>query len=110
MSILRDNNKLSVGTQETLAEYGIMREKAIEGSNTIKGPGPKYFELERSGTEYKLNFPKNVQDIDGKKLAIVGPQDNEAFDLLAPKNFSEKLNMKDEKSIRKYLRNLLDIL
>jgi hypothetical protein len=43
------------------------------------------------------------------QLAIVAP-DNETFDLLAHKDFSAGLSMKDSTSLRRYLSNLLDTL
>jgi hypothetical protein len=112
MSILRSNNKLNIATQQSLAEYGIAREEAVKGSKKIKGSEPKYFIMEREGKDYNLSFPANLESLPtskGQSLAIVAP-DNEAFDLLAPKNFSEKLSFKDTKSIRKYLSRLLDTL
>lgn len=112
MSILRSNNKLEVSTQENLAEYGLARQQAVEGSKGITGSGPKYFVMEREGRDYNLSFPKDLENLPtskGQELAIIAPE-NEAFDLLAPKNFSEKLNFKDEKNIRKYLGRLLDTL
>lgn len=112
MSLLRSNSKLEVATQENLAEYGLARQQAVEGSKGIKGSGPKYFLMEREGKEYNLSFPTQLDTLPtskGQELAIIAP-DNEAFDLLAPKDFSEKLSFKDAKSIRKYLSRLLDTL
>jgi hypothetical protein len=111
--ILRDNNKVSTELQSELASYGIMREAAIKNAPGNSGSGPKYFGLYEGTDEYSMYFTSDLRRIDQQdepmQLAIVAP-DNETFDLLAPKDYSAGLSMKDSTSLRRYLSNLLDTL
>lgn len=110
MNILNTNNKLSSDTQEVLVTYGLLRQTAKENAPKYSGEGPEYFGLHETANEYKLLFTEDLTDLDRHpemELAIVAP-DNQTFDLLAPKDYAKKITLKDEKSIRSYLRKLLD--
>ena len=40
-------------------------------------------------------------------LSVVAPE-NEAFDMISPKDFSDKIKSRDEKSLRSFLLKLID--
>lgn len=114
MNILRSGNKMSVELQKGLADFNIMRDQAIEGSKDIKGDGPKYFGLsqrKKQNGDLEMFFPKDdITDLDnqyGMSMAVVVPAGTQTFDLMEPK-FGAKLNMREPKSVRAYLRKLLE--
>ena len=86
-----------------------MRQEAVDGSKKI--PDPAYFGWKPNGTKIDLKFTKDLQSIhdDAMNLGIVVP-DNEAFDLMTPANYGKELSMKNPKTIRKFLSDLLDTI
>lgn len=88
-----------------------MRQEALDGSSLIKGDGPKYFGISHRGTKVQMLFPKNgIADLDsqfGMDVAIVAPSGTGTFNMLEP-TYGAKLNMKDPKTIRAYLRKILE--
>ena len=98
---------MSVPLQKELLEYGLTRSEAVEGSKKL--PSPSYFGWKRNGTKTDLKFSKNLQSLhdDAMNLGIIVP-DNQAFDLMAPANYGQALSMKNPKTIRKFLSDLLD--
>lgn len=113
MRILDSNNKVPTELQLELVSYGLLREAAKENAPKYSGAGPDYFGMTEDGDEYKLLFTNDLRKLDKQdspmSLAIVAP-DNETFDMLAPKDYSKGLSLKDDKSLRRYLTNLLDTL
>lgn len=112
MNILRTGNKMSVDLQQGLAEFNIMRGKAVEGTKGMKGKDPKYFGVSnRTSDDVAMFFPKeNITELDntyGMDLAVTVPEGTGAFDLLKPA-FGARLNTKEPKTIRNYLRKLLE--
>lgn len=111
MNTLRTGNKMSTALQQGLAEFNIMRSRAEEGTKDMKGQNPKYFGLSHRGSDMEMFFPKeNVTELDdkyGMDMAVLVPNNTEPFDLLKP-TFGAKLNMKEPKTIRNYLRKLLE--
>lgn len=111
MSILRTGNKMSSALQEGLGEFNIMRDNAIEGTRSMKGKNPKYFGFAHRGREVEMFFPKdNITELDnhyGMDVAVVVPTGTGTFDMLKP-SFGATLNMKEPKTIRNYLRKLLE--
>src|ERR1700743_45900 len=113
MNILRTGNKMSTTLQEGLADFNLMRDKAIDGSKDIKGAGPKYFGISGKGKadETEMSFPKNnITELDnqyGMDLAIVVPEGTGSFDLLKPA-YGARLSAKEPKTIKAYLRKLLE--
>lgn len=99
--------------QEELVSYGLMRQSAKENAPKYSGGGPQYFGLREESDEFVMYFTNDLRKIDRQddpmQLAIVAP-DNESFDLLAPKNYSKNLSLKDDTTLRRYLTNLLDSL
>lgn len=110
MNILLSNNKMSLALQQGLAEFGIDRQRAIDGTADMKGSGPKYFGISHSGKEAEMYFPKDINELGnryGMDMAVVVPSGTDTFDLLRPA-FGAQLNMKEPKTIRNYLRKLLE--
>lgn len=115
MNILRTGNKMDTSLQEGLGAFNIMRDKAIEGTKDMKGQNPKYFGMGRQSSsiqnDVEMFFPKNsVTELDnqyGMDLAVVVPEGTDTFDLLKP-SFGARLNTKEPKTIRNYLRKLLE--
>lgn len=113
MNILRTGNKMSTTLQEGLADFNLMRDKAIEGSKDIKGTGPKYFGIsgKGKGDDIDMFFPKDkITELDnqyGMDLAIVVPEGTGSFDLLKPA-YGARLSTKEPKTIKAYLRKLLE--
>lgn len=109
MTILRDNSKLPIEKQFELAEYKILRGKAIDATKGITGP--KFFGMTEKSDEFNLYVTEDLRELDNHKdpmqLAIVAP-DNEMFDMLAPKDYSKKFDLNNDKSLRRYLRQLVD--
>jgi hypothetical protein len=104
---------MSTSLQEGLGAFNIMRDKAIEGTKDMKGQNPKYFGMGRHNNrdDVDMFFPKdNITELDnqyGMDLAVVVPDGTEPFDLLKP-SFGARLNTKEPKTIRNYLRKLLE--
>lgn len=111
MTTLRDSNKVSTELQTELVSYGLMRQAAKTNAPKFSGKGPQYFGLAEDGDEYKLYFTNDLRKLDRQQdkmqLSIVAP-DNETFDMLTPKDYSEGMTFKDDVSVRRYLTNLLD--
>lgn len=111
MNILRTGNKMSTTLQEGLAEFNIMRTKAIEGTRDMKGQNPKYFGLSHRGKDFEMFFPNNnVTELNNHAdmdMAVVVPDSMDTFDLLKPA-IGQRLSMKEPKTIRAYLRKLLE--
>jgi hypothetical protein len=109
MNILRSGNKMSVSLQQELAEFNIVRDKAEDGTHGMKGKDPKYFGISRNGKD--MFFPsENITELDnqyGMDMAVLVPSGTGTFDLIKP-TFGQKLNMKEPKTIRTYLRKLLE--
>jgi hypothetical protein len=113
MNILRSGNKMSVSLQQGLAEFNIMRSKAVEGTKDMKGQDPKYFGISHRGREAEMFFPKeSVTELDnqyGMDIATLVPSGTGTFDLLKPQ-FGARLNVREPKTVRNYLRKLLESL
>lgn len=109
MSILRDNNKLSPELQFGLAEYKVLRDTAKKETKGLTGP--KYFGMTENADEFNIYVTDDLRKLDETtdpmQLAIIAP-DNEEFDLLVPKDYAKKLDLKNEKNLRRYLRQLID--
>lgn len=90
-----------------------MRQTAKDKADKFSSDGPAYFGLKDRGDEYDMVFTNDLGQLDkyaGMQMAIVAPDDIETFDMISPKDYGKKLSLKDEKSVRKYLSNLLDCL
>lgn len=102
---------MSLALQQGLAEFNLMRDKAEEGVKGMSGKGPKYFGISTSGDDTKMYFPKkNITELDSHPemdVAVLVPKDMDTFDLLQPA-FGADLNTKEPKTIRAYLRKLLE--
>lgn len=109
MTILRDNTKLTPEVQFNLAEYKVLRDTAKKETASLKGP--KYFGLNESADEFNLYVTDDLSKLDDvddpMQLAVVAP-DNEEFDMLAPKEYAKKFEVKSGKGLRRYLRALVD--
>jgi hypothetical protein len=109
MSILRDNNKLSAEEQFGLVDYKLLRDTAKKETKGLTGP--QFFGLSKKSDEFNIYVTDDLRKFDDIKdplqLAIVAP-DNETFDLLVPKDFTTKLDLKNEKNLRRYLKELVD--
>lgn len=112
MSILH-NNSMSSNLQKELGEYGLFRQKAQQGVKDLP-TGENYFGVagHNADDETKLFFPKNnISELDdqyGMEMAEFVPSDNTTHDLLEPTAFGKRLSMKNPKTIRNYLRRLLE--
>lgn len=108
MSILESGNKLSPAVQVLLADYGIMRTAAKKEAPKHSGKGPAFFGMYEDAEKYRLYFTDDLDSLDNDMdLAIVAP-DNEPFDMLASKDYSTKLRLKEPEELRAYLRKLVD--
>lgn len=108
---VRNNQRMATDLQKELACYGLAYQEAKQGVNKLKGQ--KNFGLKRTGNEYNLYFPEDVTDlggVQGAQLASLKPAGTETFDMLqsSPAEFGKKLSMKDPKSVKNYLRKLLE--
>ena len=107
---LRNNQRMPTDLQVQLAEYGLAYQEAKQGVNKLKSH--KNFGLKKYGNEYNLYFPENITDlgdIQGAEFASVKPTGTATFDMLqSSPAFGKNLSVKDPKSIRKYLRALLE--
>ena len=110
MNIFR-NTKLSPDLQADLASYGLLRKTVKEESSKGGGKGAKLVGVLETSDEYKLFSVDSLQNtnVAGKDivLSIVAPE-NEAFDMISPKDFSDKIKSRDEKSLRAFLLKLID--
>lgn len=108
-------SKLQQETQEELAEYGLMRDKALKGAAPKKDgdnwANANYFGIDRYGTgeDTKFKFDASIKEIDdaNMELATVAP-DDVTFDMLSTTDLQEGLKGKSEESIRGFLRRLFD--
>lgn len=113
MSILHSNNKMDSQLQQDLGEYGLFRQRVIEGAGKLPKNEP-YFGLDGSlrDPEVKMFFPKNnINELDtssGMELAQLVPDSTETYNMLKPAQFGEALSMKSPQTIRNYLRKLLE--
>ena len=110
MNIFR-NTKLSPNLQADLASYGLLRKSVKEEQNDSKGKGAKLVGVLETSDEYKLYSVDSLNNVNtaGKDivLSVVAPE-NEAFDMISPKDFSDKIKSRDEKSLRAFLLKLID--
>lgn len=110
MNTLRNGNNMSTSLQEDLAQYGLDRQRAVEGVSKSKDLAGM-FGISHRGTETVMYFPKdNITELGNKygmDLAVVAPNTSDTFDMLTPA-FGERLNMKEPRTIRNYLRKLLE--
>ena len=108
---LRNNQRMSHDQQVELANYGLAYQEAKKGVRSLKSTN-KNFGLKRYGNDYTLYFPDNILDLEkdsGAQFASLVPEGTDTFNLLQPSQpFGKKLSMKDPKSIRKYLRSLVE--
>ena len=111
MNTLRSGNNMDTALQQDLAEFNIMRDKALDGVADMKGKGPKYFGVSHRGRDVQMFFPKeSITELDkkyGMDMAQIVPKETNTFDLLQP-SFGATLNMREPKTIRNYLRKLLE--
>ena len=102
---------MSTSLQEGLGEFNIMRDQAIEGTKNMKGQNPKYFGMSNRGKDVEMFFPKeNITELDnhyGMDLAVIVPEGTGTFDMLKPA-FGMRLSTKEPRTIRNYLRKLLE--
>lgn len=106
---VRSNQRMATDLQVQLAEYGLAYQEAKKGVNKLKGA--KHFGLKRYGNEYNLAFSDDVLSLgdQGMELASLKPMGTATFDMLqTTPAFGKTLSMKNEKSIRNYLRKLLE--
>lgn len=107
---LRNNQRMPVELQKELAAYGLAYQEAKQGVNKLKGQ--KNFGLKHYGNEYSLYFPEDITElgnVQGAQFASLKPAGTSTFDMLqSSPAFGKDLSVKDAKSIRKYLRALLE--
>lgn len=107
---VRNNQRMSTPLQQELAAYGLAYQEANHGVKKLKGA--KHFGLKRYGDDYTLYFPDQVLDLEnvpGAELANVKPEGTATFDMLqASPAFGKNLSMKDPKTIKAYLRKLVE--
>lgn len=103
-----NTNKINSTLRNGLAEFGLMRDRAIEGSKDISGDGPKYFGIKQGFSSTEMQFPQDITSLDsGYNMAIVVPKATTSFDLLQP-TFGKQLSSNTPKKIREYLRRVLE--
>lgn len=91
--------------QEDLAAYGLMRRYAKE-----KTKGGEFFGLRDTGAGYETQFKDDPRNIDkDMTLAMIAP-DHEPFDMLVKKDFKKAVTVHNPKTIREYIRKLIDKL
>lgn len=108
-------SKLNQEKQEELAEYGLMRDKALKSAAPKKDgdnwTNANYFGIDRYGTseDVEFKFDASIKEIDDSsmELAAVAP-DDVTFDMLSTTDLQEGLKGKSEDSIRGFLRRLFD--
>lgn len=95
--------------QKQLLEYGLARATAKKGAAKLDAPA--YFGIKKDGEETKFKFTEDLQSIsdDSMDLAMLIP-DDQSFDLMAPADYGKKLSLKNPKTIRKFLSDLLDAI
>lgn len=107
---IRNNQRIATDLQIELAEYGLAYKEASAGVKKLRGQ--KNFGLKHYGNEYTMYFPDNVtslQNEPGAQFASLKPEGTATFDMLqVSPAFGKKLSLKDPKSIRKYLRALVE--
>jgi hypothetical protein len=101
---------MSTELQEGLGAFNIARDRAVEGTKQMTGKSPKYFGIGHE-KEPRMYFPtSSINELDsqyGMDIAVVVPSNTKEFDLLAPA-FGARLSAKEPKTIRNYLRKLLE--
>lgn len=107
---IRNNQRMSSELQHELAAYGIAYQEAKQGTNKLKGA--KHFGLKKYGDEYNLYFPDHVlqlQNNPGVEFASFKPEGPATYDMLqTTPAFGKSLSMKDPKTVKSYLRKLLE--
>lgn len=112
MSILH-NNRMDSQLQHDLGEYGLFRQKVVDGAKKL----PKneiYFGMKGSSCddEVQLFFPKNnideIDTKDGMELGQLVPAGTNSYNMLEPAQFGKSLSMKSPNTIKNYLRKLLE--
>lgn len=107
---VRNNQRMSTDLQVELAAYGLAYQDAKEGVKGLKGS--KHFGLKRTGDEYNLYFPNDVLDLEnspGAEMASFVPKGTSTFDMLQTSpTFGKDLSMQNAKTVRAYLRKLLE--
>lgn len=108
---IRNNQRMATDLQVELAEYGLAYEGAKQG--VAKQPkGTNHFGLKKYGNEYNLYFPDSVLElgsVQGAQLASLKPEGTGTFDMLkSSQAFGKELSAKDPKTIRNYLRKLVE--
>lgn len=107
---IRNNQRMATPLQQELAAYGIAYQEALQGTAKLKGA--KHFGLKRYGDDYSLYFPNQVLDLSntpGAELANVKPAGTNTFDMLqTTPAFGKNLSMKDPKTVKAYLRRLVE--
>lgn len=100
--------KVSESLQEDLADYGLMRAKAIEGAGVSHDDDLKFFGMRKDGSKTSFKFDATMPEIQksNKEVAVVAPE-HEAFDMIATTDF-HKIKNKSIDGLRSFLGRLFD--
>ena len=106
MTTFHGSSKISRELQLELANYGIMRDESKQTAGT-----GNLFGLKETTGEYDIYAPDKLDATHGAygdvDLAIV-PNEIDPFDMLAPKDFAEKLKLSKPENLRAFLMRLID--
>jgi len=84
-----------------------MREEAKEGTHNTAS----FFGLSKQGSDFKESFPNDISSLTNEpdmRLAQFVPSGTQTTNLLQTVPYGKKLSMKDPKTIKAYLRKLLE--
>lgn len=104
---LRNNQRMETDLQSQLAKFGLMREQVKEGT----GDTSKYFGLSKQGGDFSTKFTNDISTLENEpdmRLAQFVPSGTQTTNLLQSVPYGKKLSMKDPKTVKAYLRKLLE--
>lgn len=103
------STKVSTELQADLAQYGLVRAKAVENAPVKKTGAPNFFGMKDEGSKTVLQFSDDIEALQNNNMMIslVAPE-NESFNMLVTKDFKKAVEGSTEDNLRSFVRRIFD--